>query len=244
MCNKSLELDKSMSNLKTIVVIPAYNEEANIADVVHRSLKYTDIVVVVDNNSTDSTTFNAKKAGATIVTCYKPGAGVATMSGIEFVKNLNKRTYLNYIIITLDGDGQHNPEDIPNLVNKLEASNADIVIGSRFLGKSGMPKYRQFGANIITWLYNIGTKEKITDSLCCFRVFNRKAIDKIKIEDDGFGFSTEVLIKARKLGLKIVETPIKCVYHKEYKQNSTFSPIKLGMILILRTLYWRIRLYA
>lgn len=229
---------------KIYVVVPAYNEETSISDVVRRSLKFSDIVIVVDNNSDDNTSFNAKSSGATIVSCYKKGAGVTTMSGIEFVKRANQKTNLDYVIVTLDGDGQHNPEDIPNLVNKLETSDADIVIGSRFLEASGMPKYRQFGANIITWLYNIGVKEKITDSLCCFRVLSKNVINKIHIQDEGFGFSTEVLIKARKLRLKVVEAPIKCVYHKEYNKNSTFSPLKLGVILILRTLYWRIILHA
>ncbi len=233
-----------MEKSKIVVVIPAYNEETSISDVVCRSLRFSDIVVVVDNNSDDNTAFNAKNSGATIVTCYKKGAGVATMSGIEFIKRLNQKTNLDYIIVTLDGDGQHNPEDIPFLVEKLRDTNADIVIGSRFLEASGVPKYRQFGANIITWLYNIGVKEKITDSLCCFRALSKNAIDRVHIKDDGFGFSTEVLIRARKLKLKIVETPIKCVYHKEYSKNSTFSPIKLGIILVLRTLYWRANLRA
>jgi hypothetical protein len=89
-----------------------------------------------------------------------------------------------------------------------------------------MPPYRNLGIDVITWLYNIGSTAKITDSQSCFRSHSRKLLESINITRADFGFSIEVLVKARKNGLKIIEVPVSCLYHS---QSSTMNPIVHGM---------------
>lgn len=225
--------------MRTIAVIPAYNEESTIGDIVRGTLKYAYVVLVVDNNSSDSTAFKAKSVGANIALCYEQGAGAATREGLRFIRFLKG----DYVIVTLDGDGQHNPGDISLLAGIIKDGTADLVIGSRFLADYQIPRYRKFGIDIITWLYNVGHKQKITDSQCCFRAFNQKILRQVEIKENGFGFSTEMLIKARKLGFKITEVPISCIYHEDFKKNSTLNPIRHGLEVAFKTVCWRLKLW-
>jgi hypothetical protein len=107
-----------------------------------------------------------------------------------------------------------------------------MVIGSRFLQptkqiqRTNVRPYRKFGIDIITWLYNVGSKVKVSDSQCCFRAHSLRLLESIDITEDSFGFSVEVLTKARKKGLIITEVPISCVYHSE---GSSLHPIAHGL---------------
>ncbi len=234
--------------MKTIAVIPAYNEQVLIIDVVNRTKVYCDEIVVVDDGSTDNTQYVVKRLGVKyIIEDRNYGAGHATKNGIKMALSNNAD-----VVITLDGDGQHDPDEIPKLLKPIMSNEADIVIGSRFIEPLGfnklkemkmikVPRYRMFGIKVITWFYNFGHRKKIEDGQCCFRAFNKKALDLISIKDDGFGFATEVLIKARKLGLRMVEVPITCVYHADINLNSTVNPVKHGLIAVSKTLFWRIR---
>jgi len=148
------------------------------------------------------------------------------------------RTNSADILVTLDGDGQHNPDEIPALISPITEGKADLVIGSRFpqphlnqsqlisINLNHVPKYRKLGIDVITWLYNFGSKMKVSDSQSCFRAHSRKLLQAIEITEPGFGFSVEVLIKARRNGLAIMEVPISCIYHP---QGSTDNPITHGL---------------
>jgi len=132
------------------------------------------------------------------------------------------------ILVTLDGDGQHNPEETPQLLVPILNKEADLVIGSRFLRPNlhQMPKYRKFGIDVITFLYNFGSKVRVSDSQCNFRAYNRKLIEAVNITEAGFGFSVQVLIQARRKGFIIKEVPISCIYHS---QSSTLNPVTHGL---------------
>lgn len=249
-------------DMKTIAVIPVFNEENTIGRVVEETKKHCDVVVVVDDCSTDRTPQIIQKLGIKYALHGKnKGTGAATRIGILMALRLGAD-----VVVTLDGDGQHNPSQIPLFLSPFSIKDsADIAIGSRFFDTSkyapeelgfyscyaeglecdysNVPKYRKFGIDIVTWLYNLCHKQKVSDALCCFRAFSRGTLEKMVIEEDGFGFSTEILIKARKKGCKIIEVPVNCIYHKNYRQNSTFSPIKLGMILAWKTIFWRLKLW-
>ena len=229
--------------------MPAYNEELMIADVVNRTKKYVDDIVVVDDGSKDKTPQIIQKLGVKWILHRKNhGAGMATQNGID--KALYHKAD---IIVTLDGDGQHDIEEIPKLLQPIINNEADVVVGSRFLKPLGfdklkelkmikVPKYREFGIKVITWFYNIGSKQKVKDSQCCFRAFNRKALSSFQIDEYGFGFTCETLIKCRKAGLRIKEVPVTCIYHSDFKMNSSMNPIKQGLITVFKTIYWRTKL--
>jgi glycosyltransferase involved in cell wall biosynthesis len=230
--------------MKVIAVIPAYNEALMITKVVNQAKKYCDEVIVVDDYSTDRTPYIIHNLHNESIRCFplseNSGAGFATELGVNIALH-----YKADIIVTLDGDGQHNPDDIPWLLKPILKNEADITIGTRLTNdyiKRNMPNYRQFGNNILTWLYNFGYKAKISDSQCGFRAFNSKVFDKIQIKEKGFGFIVEQLIKARKLQLRVKEVPVTCIYHDDFKLNSSMNPLKHGLITALKTVYWRIRL--
>ena len=209
---------------KIIAAIPCFNEEKFIGNIVSRARKYVDEVIVVDDGSTDKTGLAARQAGAKVIMHKKRrGAGAATRSAFDAAKKYNAG-----IVVTLDGDGQHNPDEIPQLLEPVLSGTADLAIGSRFLRQNSQapPKYRKFGIDVITWLYNIGSRVKVSDSQSCFRAYSRRLIEALNITEDGFGFSVEALIQARRKGFIIKETPISCIYHSN---GSTINPISHGL---------------
>jgi len=219
--------------MKIIAVIPCLNEAAYIGDVVGKAIKYVDCVLVIDDGSNDDTSEVARRAGAEVIRHDKRrGAGAATRTGFQSALKDGAD-----IVVTLDGDGQHDANEIPVVIGPVLKGEADLAIGSRFVKPAtNMPPYRNLGIDIITWLYNAGMKDRIGDSQSCFRAHNRKFLETVQITRDDFGFSVEVLIKARRTGLKIMEVPASCYYHEE---SSTLDPITHGLgvawsVLMLR----------
>jgi hypothetical protein len=138
-------------------------------------------------------------------------------------------------LVTFDADGQHNVEDIEKVIEPIQKSTSDIVIGSRFLNEKNkeIPRYRKIGIKTITGLTNTLTGTKISDAQSGFRAYSKKTLEKITPSDEGMGVSTEILIKSNKLGLVITEVPIKVNYDGD---TSTHDPISHGTSVILSTL--------
>ncbi len=213
----------TIQNRKTVAVIPCLNEEKFIGSVVAAAARHVDDVIVIDDGSTDNTSACASSAGATVIRHDRPrqGAGAGTRTGFEAAIKKDAG-----IIVTLDGDGQHDPGEIPILIQPLVDGEADIVIGSRFLKEASVARYRKFGIDVITWAYNFGHKDRIIDAQSGFRAYSRRAVEAIHITYPGFGFSIQTLVQARKQGLKIIERPVSCIYHDE---GSTLNPLTHGL---------------
>lgn len=216
--------------MQTIIGIPVYNEEKNIASVIVKLKKLGYDIIVCNDGSTDLTAEIAEKMGVIVVNHPKNlgyGAGIRSI----FLKA--KELDID-ILVTFDGDGQHRTEDISKIIEPILKGEADIVIGSRFLNDdSTVPDYRKIGIKTITGLTNIVTKKKITDSQSGFRAYNKKAIQEITPSDYGMGVSTEILIKADKKSLKITEVPIIILYNGD---TSTHNPVSHGFSVILSTI--------
>lgn len=226
--------------MRRIAVIPCYNEEGNICAVVAAAKFHIDDVLVADDNSTDNTITEAKEYGALIVSSDNKGkgAGINTWRGIKKALEMGADS-----VITLDGDGQHNPVEIANFIgHMIKEGDCDLLIGSRFLGNYNIARYRKLGIDIITWLYNLGHKNEITDAQSCFRAYSKALLAKDIMTEHGFAFSVETLIKARAYGFKIKEIPISCIYHKEHSQNSTLNPVKHGFGVALAVIKWRTKI--
>jgi glycosyltransferase involved in cell wall biosynthesis len=221
-------------NPKIIVAIPAHNEEQFIGDIVTRAKKYADELIVVDDGSTDATSRVARAAGAEVIRHRKNrGAGAATKTAFEAAKKRHAD-----ILVTLDGDGQHNPDEIPRLLAPILKGKADLVIGSRFLRPNfQIPRYRKFGIDVITFLYNLGSKLKISDSQSCFRAQNRRLLEAVNITESGFSFSVQVLIQARRRGFTIKEVPVACIYHP---RGSSLNPVAHGLGVALNVIKHRL----
>jgi glycosyltransferase involved in cell wall biosynthesis len=211
--------------------IPAYNEEKNISEIIQKLQKITNKIIVCDDGSSDSTAKIAKEMGVLVVQ-HETNLGYGAAIRSIFLKAREEKSEF---LITLDSDGQHRIEDIQTVLNPLKTGKADIVIGSRFLNNDGknVPSYRKVGIKILTKLANTSLNEHITDSQSGFRAYGKHVIENITPSESGMGVSNEILIKASKQGLKIVEVPIIILYDGD---TSTHNPISHGSSVLISTL--------
>ncbi len=213
-----------------IACIPAYNEEKYIAKVIVRTKKYVDKIIVCDDGSTDDTSLIARELGA-IVIRHEENKGYGAALRTLFKEALKHNPD---IIVTLDADAQHSPDEIPRLIEPIVKGEADIVIGSRFLGKTTQSKWRILGVRTITRTVKTTLKiPGITDAQSGFRAYRAEIVGKIIPEDDTMAASIEILVKAREYGLRIREVPATIVTHSgASKQN----PLTHFAILIARAI--------
>lgn len=205
---------------KIFIVIPAYNEGTVIASVIEevRSAGYQNIIVV-DDGSQDDTTKNAKETGAVVLThSLNRGKGAAVKTGMEATKLLGAD-----IAITIDGDGQHNPKDIAEMITKLHKG-YDVVMGSRLKECKGMPWYKiihnHIGNMAVYILYGLW----VSDSQSGFRAYSKKALSEINTKTDRYEYDSEVIYEIKKNKLKFIEIPIEVRYTaysmgKQHKMN-------------------------
>ena len=216
--------------MKTYVVIPAYNEGKVIWSVVSdiQNAGYRDIIVV-DDGGTDGTRATAEKAGATALRHrINRGKGAATKTGIEAAKLLGAD-----IIVTMDGDGQHNPGDIAKLIEPIKTGRIDVVLGTRLKNPLGMPWYKIWQnkiGNIITW-YLFGLY--VTDSQSGFRAYSRRAAELINTHSDRYEYDSEVIREIHLRKLKYREIPIEV----RYTQYSMGKIQKQGFVNGMKTVY-------
>ena len=217
--------------MNVTIGIPAFNEEKNIAGIISKLKKYADTIIVCDDGSTDLTGKISEELG-TIVITHEKNKGYGASINSLFLKAKELKTN---VFVTFDADGQHRVEDIPIVTEPIINNKAEIVIGSRFLETKSeeMPNYRKVGIKLITKVTNLSIKEKLTDSQSGFRAYSKKALDEIIPSDEGMGVSTEILIKASNLDLKMAEVPIKVSYEGE---TSTKDPISHGSSVIFSTI--------
>jgi glycosyltransferase involved in cell wall biosynthesis len=224
----------AVAGTKPFVVagIPAFNEETMIAQVILEAQKYADAIVVCDDGSSDMTGAIAKRLGVYVIRHKRNlGYGASIRSLFKRARELDAD-----VLVTLDADGQHDPEEIPNIVKPIAQGMADIVIGSRFIETNGtneMPLYRRLGAQLITKLVNGSSKNGISDAQSGFRAYNRQALEHLNLFGDGMGASVEILLKASKQDLKICEVPSSCKYHNGEVATSTEHPLTHGIGVIM-----------
>jgi glycosyltransferase involved in cell wall biosynthesis len=234
--NNELTTDSIVTDLLQpliVVGIPAFNEELTIARVVLGAQKHANIVVVCDDGSSDLTAQIAERLGAIVIRHERnSGYGAALQSLFKQAKALNAD-----ILVTLDSDGQHNPEEIPLLVKPIEKGDAEVVLGSRFKDENGtadMPPYRKLGVRLITKLSNGSSKNAVSDSQSGFRAYSRAALEQLRgISENGMSASIELLRAVQKSGLKVSEVPISCKYSNVGVKTSTENPITHGIGLIM-----------
>jgi len=210
--------------------IPVYNEESHIESLVKSSKNHVDSVVVCDDGSTDNTANIAKNAGAVVISHkVNKGYGAAIISLFDYARENNVDT-----MITVDGDGQHDPNQIPLLVEILSQHNVDVVIGSRFLNQNTeAPGYRQRGIKIITSTANYGTDLKVSDSQSGFRAYSKNAINAIHPTEENMSVSTEILFKISNKGLSLAEVPITISYDGD---TSEYNPLSHGVSVLANTI--------
>jgi glycosyltransferase involved in cell wall biosynthesis len=216
--------------MRITIGIPAFNEEKNIAKIITQLKKITNSIIVCDDGSSDMTGEISKNLGAIVVKHEKNmGYGSAIKTIFQKASEIDSD-----ILVTFDADGQHRIEDIEPVLEPIKNNSADIIIGSRFLGKSSkVPNYRKFGIKVITELTNASIKKKITDSQSGFRAYNKQVLAEITPSEIGMGISTEILLKASSKDLRIGEVPISILYEGD---TSTHNPISHGGSVLISTI--------
>ena len=224
------------SQKNTFIVIPAYHESTVIEEVIAsiRNAGYENIIVV-DDGSADDTFEKAKRTGITVLRHkLNRGKGAATKTGIEAAKLLGAD-----IIVTMDGDGQHDPGDIARLIEPIEKSHCDVVLGSRLIDPSGMPWYKIWHnkiGNLITWyLYGL----YVTDSQSGFRAYSRHAAEVINTQADRYEYDSEVIREIYLYKLKYREIPIQVLY-TEYSMGKIHKQSLWTGIKTLYRMIWNL----
>ena len=214
---------------KTWIIIPANNEEKNIAEVVKKSKKFSENVVVVDDGSDDKTSDIAKKKGAVVLKhIVNLGKGAALKTGCDYALKQGAEN-----IVVLDADGQHDPKEIPNFVKAL--NKADIVFGYRRLNRN-MPFILRFGNWFIFFVTKLLFGLKIADTQCGYRAFNADAYKKIKWNSTDYSMESEMIANAGKTHLKYSQIPIETIYSDKYKGTTIFD----GIRIVLNMVWWRL----
>lgn len=191
------------------MVIPAYNEEKTISRVIEKVKQNAPgfDIVVIDDGSTDSTASAARQTGARVLSHpVNLGAGAATQTAYKYCER-----HLYEFVVQLDADGQHDPRYIADLLRILENGSADLVIGSRFLGRQGYkpPWIRKIGMSIFGGLTSLIIGQRTTDTTSGFRALNRKVVDFFaKINYPADYQDADVLILAHFAGFRIREVPV------------------------------------
>ncbi len=218
--------------MKTVAVIPAYNEATAIGEVLEKTKPFVDEIIVVNDGSQDRT---AEAAGAHGVCVYSHviNRGLGAAIGTGFAAALRHGAD---VIVTLDADGQHDPAEIPRFVEAINRG-ADFVIGSRMLTKlKGMPVHRKLATlvgNLVTYLL-FGAR--VTDSQSGFRACTRYAVETIEIKTNRMEVSSELIHEAHIKGLTIAEVPITAIYsdYSLSKGQNFFVGLKTLAKLVLR----------
>lgn len=211
-----------------IVGMPAYNEEKYVGSVVLQARQFADEVLVVDDGSSDRTGQVARLAGATVVQHRENrGYGATVQTVLAEAKKRNPD-----VLVLLDADGQHNPEEISSLVNAI-AAGSDVAIGSRKIKSADIPAYRRFGQRIIAYFTRVLSRSTLSDTESGFRAFSRKALSVLEPKERGMAISAETISEAMAKGLKIAEVPISAIYTRD---GSTLNPVKHGLGVLNRVM--------
>ena len=214
------------------VIIPVFNEESTIGDVINRTKKTMEKlrlpfeVLVVDDGSVDRSMEISKASGANVLEGTHQGKGYAIRHGLRLAKG--------NIIVNLDADGSHKPEEIPLVLQCIIENKADFVIGSRFFNaeviKTKIPRVNRLGNKIFNGLIRLLTGMKISDSQSGFRAIRSAVIKKMALNSRGYELESEMLVKALKMGVRVIEVPI--CFEQRTVGKSRLDPIKDGIRIL------------
>ncbi|MFL3661988.1 MAG: glycosyltransferase family 2 protein [Polaribacter sp.] len=217
------------------VIIPAYNEQDAIANVIHAIPEIVAEIIVVDNNSTDATAINAKNAGATVLKEFRKGYGYACLKGIDYLKKQNKKTA---VVVFLDGDYSDHPEQLTALIAPILVDNLDFVVGARvkeFRETGAMTPQQIFGNWLATFLMSLFFQSKFTD-LGPFRAIKYSTLLDLEMEDTTYGWTVEMQLKILKQKRSYTEIPMK--YRNRIGVSKVSGTIKGSILAGIKILGW------
>ena len=222
--------------MRTLALIPCYNEETAVADVVRGCLRHPDGALVVDDGSSDATASRARQAGAVVIRHPENrGKGVALNAGYDYAVREGYDA-----VITLDGDGQHDPSEIPKLLQAAAAPDVHIVLGCRMGDVEDMPAIRRWTnrttSRFVSWL----SGQEIRDSQTGFRLIKRDVLEAVRCVTRNYDAEPEILIKAGRKGFRVAEVPVATIYHGG---KSSIHPVldTWRFIRLVAVSWWNLR---
>ena len=219
--------------MNIFIVIPAYQEEKRIGNVIKDVLKTKFPIIVVDDGSRDDTFKVAKKYKITVLRHkVNLGKGAAMKTGAEAAFRMGADA-----IVFMDSDGQHRAKDLPHFIEALEIDKFDVVFGSRNLNM-GVPLVRYIGNKFASLFVSLLFGIYISDLLCGYKGLSKKGFNKIYWESKGYGVETEMAARTAKSGLKHCEVPVETVYYDEVKGVTILDALSI----LFDVLRWRMRL--
>ncbi len=200
------------------VIIPAFQEESRIADVVRKARQYCAHILVVDDGSTDGTAEAAREAGAIVVVHpVNKGKGAALNTGFQAARERKAE-----FVITLDADGQHDPAEIPAFVEAYRRTGIPVLIGNRMADVQGMPLIRKLTNRVMSWMLSRAMGQYVPDTQCGYRLFRCDVIPFASSKSQRFAAESEVLLRVAERGIRMDSVRIKTIYES---QQSKINPI-------------------
>lgn len=222
-----------MSRTDLAAVIPAFDCGATISPVVAGALRHVGWVVVIDDGSRDDTAAQAAAAGATVRSLRRnSGKGAALRAGIDLALELGVQS-----VALLDGDGQHDPDDLPVLLAAWDLGLCDLLVGTRLQDARRIPRARfwtnYIGTRILTWM----TGYELEDSQSGYRILSAELLRKLRLRSDDYAIESEMLIKAGRLGARLGHAPVRTIYEGE---TSHFRPLRDTVRIALAAIRFKV----
>jgi glycosyltransferase involved in cell wall biosynthesis len=221
-----------------IIVIPAYNEAATIGDVIERCLKAGGEAIVVDDGSADGTAAVARQYPVELLrNDINSGKAASLMKGMRRAVERGAD-----IVVTMDGDGQHRPEDLGLLLARAQDNPGVIVIGSRLGDSAAFPRARYIGNRIADFWISWACGYRVEDSQSGFRLYPAGLLGRIDVAhgpERSFVFESEILIEAAKAGVRSISMPIPALYEGTLVRASHFQPLR-DVLRIIRMVAWKL----
>lgn len=219
--------------MKICILIPAFNEAAAIGRLIQQIKDLGLPAVVVDDGSSDGTGKVAAASGATVITHPKnEGKGTSLKKGFDYLLKADYEA-----VITMDGDGQHDPSSISDFIKFALSSEAGIIVGNRMAHTQNMPLARKSTNKFLSWLTSLIAGQSIPDTQCGFRLIKMEVLRELELVSDKYEIESEILIKASKLGYKIGSVPIKTIYSSQVSKINPIVEIGYFVKMFIRNLF-------
>lgn len=204
--------------MKTCIIVPTYNEAKSIGELIKQIRSQDFEVIVIDDGSQDNTAEIAEKSGVVVLRSQNnQGKGASLIKGFKYAL-----TNAFDAVISMDGDGQHLPQDLPYFIRLAKYSDSGILVGNRMLKAKNMPLVRFLTNKFMSWLISRLARQKIPDTQCGFRLIKKEVLERLNLTTSRYETESEILIKSSRLGFKIESVPIRTVYNGEKSSIKPF----------------------
>ena len=242
------DFNKLFDKLKCCVIVPTYNNARTLCHVLDGIVKYTSNVIVINDGSTDKTGEILKSYQQIEIITFKKNKG----KGSALKKGFSRAYELGYQHgITIDSDGQHMPDDLPNFIKKLEEEPGSMIIGARNMKQEGIPGKSSFGNRFSNFWFKVETGISLPDTQSGYRLYPLKDIHNIRLLTPKFEFEIEIMVRAAWKGISVIHLPVDVYYPPEEERVSHFRPFKdftrisilNTFLVLLALLYYRPVMY-